>query len=136
MSANKTPDSPNAQEERISEMLRAHLDESTENYDAATLSRLNQARQRALDALPSARSRRWYWPGLGLALATALVLMLGVQREPLSPTPAAIEGSLVSMQLSEDEIALLASDDDLDMFQDLEFYAWLEQQQDWDGSSS
>ncbi len=136
MSANKAPDPDYAQEERISEMLRAHLDESTENYDAATLSRLNQARQQALDALPSVRIRRWYWPGLGLAAATALVLMLSVQREPLSPTPVAAEDSLVSTQLSEDEIALLTSDDDLDMFQDLEFYAWLEQQQDWDGSSS
>ena len=131
----RPPDST-AQEQRISEMLRAHLDESVENYDAATLSRLNQARQHALDALPTTRHRQWFWPGLGLAAAMALVLMLSVQRQSLTTSPDAVGDSLVGTQLSVDEIALLASDDDLEMFQDLEFYAWLEQQPDWDGSSS
>lgn len=123
-------------DKRFAELIRARLDESLNDYDAATLSSLNQARQRALDELPNAGRRRWHWRALGFACALALVVVIGFPRSDSPVTPAQSEIALVDMELSDDEMALLASDDDLEMFQNLEFYAWLEQQQDWDGSSS
>lgn len=136
MSPESREDQLNEDQQRLSARIRSHLDDSLQDYDAATLSRLNQARQRALDALPARRARAWQWPGLGLAATLALVLMIGIQRQPPAPAPASVDAGLMSAELSDEELALLASDDDLEMFQDLEFYAWLEQQQDWDGSSS
>lgn len=109
--------------------VRRLLDDSLADFDAATLSRLNQARQKALAALPKPRRWRWWQPALGLALASALMVMLLPQRmiEP-TVTPA-------SDTLSELDMALLDDGDELELLEDLEFYAWLEQEVDWDGSS-
>ena len=121
--------------DQLSERIRAQLDDSLQDYDAATLSRLNQARQRALEALPHRTAPRWQWPAIGFAAALSLMLVLGWQRNP-EPIGDDSDSEWMASVLSDDEMALLASDDELEMFQNLEFYAWLEQQQDWDGSSS
>lgn len=114
---------------RTSERIRRLLDDSLADFDASTLSRLNQARQKALAELPKPRRWHWWQPALGLALASALMVMLLPQRmvEP-SVTPAAAK-------LSELDMALLDNADELELLEDLEFYAWLEQEADWDGSS-
>lgn len=116
-------------EPRTSERVRRLLDDSLADFDAATLSRLNQARHKALAELPRPRRWRWWQPALGLALASALMVMLLPQRiiEP-TVTPAAPD-------MSELEMALLGDADELELLEDLEFYAWLEQEVDWDGSS-
>ncbi len=123
-------------DKRFAEAIRAQLDDSLNDYDAATLSRLNQARQRALDELPKAGRLPWHWPALAFASALALVVLIGFPGGQVQVSPEMDDVALVDIDLSDDEMALLASDDDLEMLQDLEFYAWLEQQQDWDGSSS
>lgn len=123
-------------DKRFADAIRAQLDDSLNDYDAATLSRLNQARQRALDELPKAGRRPWHWPALAFASALALVVLIGFPRGETPMAPAHNDVALWDIELSDDEVALLASEDDLEMFEDLEFYAWLEQQQDWDGSSS
>ena len=112
------------------ERLRRALDSSVEGLDAATLSRLNRARQAALDAA-AARRHGWRWSlrvgGLALAASAALALVLvpGLLNPPAPPLPAASS-----------DFALLSEDVEPALLEELEFYAWLDSQQDdeaWEG---
>lgn len=97
------------------------LDRSAEALDAATLSRLTQARHAA--AAASARRPRWQRPGLVGAIgvaACALVLGIAVRR-PQAPPSAIAPVTAVD--------ALAADDDDLGLYEDLDFYAWLDAEQ-------
>jgi len=103
---------------------RAMFDASIASLDARTLSRLNQARNRALQAASAASSRRHVWltwaPAGALAagvLAVALVLRLpatapSADAGPANP-PAPVE--------------LLAAGEDLDIAAeaDLGFFEWI-----------
>jgi len=86
------------------------LSEDVEHLDAETLSRLRQARTRALGK----RQRRaiWYWPAAGALAAGLLVLVLYPEEPP--PLPS----------IYEDPVQQAAAED-LELLEDLEFYAWL-----------
>lgn len=101
------------------------LDQSADALDAATLSRLNRARQAALAQRHRATWPIWMGGGLG-ACALALVVAFGVaQRTPLQ-SPVAIDAA--------SDADAVAADDNLDLYENLDFYAWLDaQQQDGDG---
>ena len=101
----------------------ALLDASADNLDAATLSRLNRARQAAL----AARRLRWRpWTiGAGLAGAAAamLAIAIGLHGPPSAPAQQ------LAAPLDASDIDVLSSDDDtLDLSENLDFYAWLESQ--------
>lgn len=102
--------------------IREHLDESTCALDADTRSRLRAARQAALRSIDQARPRPWARP---LLLASAATLVLGVvlwtQWLPQSPLPPAT-GALA------DDFPMLASEEQLDLYEELDFYAWLDAQ--------
>ena len=108
--------------------LRAVLEQSTQALDAATLSRLNRARQAALAAAaPSARRMslplRW---GMALAASAVLAVLL---------LPALQAPSAVAADNSED-FAMIAADVEPALLEDLEFYAWLDSQAEedaWEG---
>ena len=101
---------------------RALLDASTQSLDAATLSRLNRARQAALGQRQR-KSRSWWLPAAGLAASCALVLAAVVwfpqQRAGVAPATHAAAADA--------EVA--AADDGIEFYQDLEFYAWLDAQE-------
>lgn len=101
------------------DQARRLLDASTQALDAATLSRLNRARQQALAAASPARSTM-RWPR---RLAVAASLLLGA----VILWPAAMRGpaSTGASTLSPEDAELLA-DGELEMTDDLEFYAWLD----------
>ncbi len=106
----------------------ALLDESAESLDAGTLSRLNRARQAAL---AQGRSMWSHWiVGTGFAgAALVLLLAFGIGQRS-APPPASLP---VTVEQVGDADAL-ASDDNLDLYENLDFYAWLDaQQQDGDG---
>jgi hypothetical protein len=105
------------------------LDESAEGLDAATLSRLNRARQAALARARPRVAPRWFLPA-GLASACVLLLAVtawhsympaGTARLPELPFTA-------SASPNGGDIDLVSSDDSLELYQDLEFYAWLDAQ--------
>lgn len=101
----------------------ALLQGSADGLDAATLSRLNRARQAAL-----AQRRRAMplWWGAAAACAIALVLALGLARHDTAPVAA----PLAAPNQDSGAIDALASDDDnAEMVDDLDFYAWLDAQQ-------
>lgn len=107
------------------------LDASARDLDAATLSRLNRARQAALAEV---RPRRpWLLLAPMLATAAALALAIGLAWRTPEPLPAEDPAQ---------DFAMLAEGQDLDLYADLEFYAWLDAQpssdawsQDWDQGS-
>lgn len=112
--------------------LRTLLDAEAGALDAATLSRLNRARQAALDAGLKSRLRRW--PGWVLALPATACAVLAIWLLPMQTPPAVDAGpELAELEalLAEPVAAdgeLLASDAPLELIDDWEFYAWLEQQ--------
>ena len=98
------------------------FDDSVDSLDAERLSKLNQARQRALGELERGPEYlRWQRlvPAGGAVAAAAVVgvMLLGPDESgvdlPLAPTTA------------ETDFELLINEDSLEMLEDLEFYSWL-----------
>jgi hypothetical protein len=102
---------------------RELFEDSVERLDARTRSKLTQARNRALDEVKKgATRRRWVWaPAGGFALAAVVavgIVMWSGRQSPL-PGPAALE-----------DLEIVADSEDLELLQDqdVEFYAWLDEQ--------
>jgi hypothetical protein len=106
----------------------ALLDESAQALDAATLSRLNRARQAAL---AQRRSAVHGWT-LGASLAgaaLALAFAFGIGRHTSMVTSADPMAAGASVDADE-----LTADDNPELYENLDFYAWLDaQQQDGNG---
>lgn len=103
-------------DDELERKAQALFEDSVERLDARTRSKLTQARNRALDEVKQgAARRRWVWaPAGGFALAT--VIAVGVVLWPgRGPQPDAAVEDL--------EIAA-----DSDLLEDVEFYAWLDEQ--------
>ncbi len=116
-------------DETLKQQIVEALQQDCETLPAHLRSRLNQARQQALEAATAdARHHRWLRYGLPAGLATActlvLALWLGQPDVPTSATPTA------STALQAEDLQLLAEPTDLELIEDLEFYAWLEQVDD------
>lgn len=103
---------------------RRELDAGAEALDGAALSRLNRARQAALEVAAARRAPRWLAPvfAAGACAALALAAVIPLLRDgPAQPSPVAEAGA---------DFELLASAEDLSLYEDdLEFYAWLDSQQ-------
>ena len=98
------------------------FDESVVALDAATRSRLTQARYRALEELKPARPA-WQWSlaPVGTLAAAALVVWLTIGQAP----PAADDLGGASLG----DLELLLAEEDLEMLdEELDFYGWLEEQ--------
>ncbi|MCK7592479.1 hypothetical protein [Pseudomarimonas salicorniae] len=120
---------------------RELLNRQAEEADPALQRRLQQMRREALAPLRAPR-RGW---AIGMTLAgasAALLIAVGVMRfiAPASMAPA--DGPLPdsgtalraespieqALTLPEEDLALIAGDVDYTLVEELEFYAWLEQQ--------
>jgi hypothetical protein len=103
------------------------LDESAEGLDAATLSRLNRTRQAALERARPRADRRWFLPA-GLVSACGLVLAVAVWHARAPDDAARLPELPFSASSNGADVDLVSSDDSLELYQDLEFYAWLDAQ--------
>jgi hypothetical protein len=110
----------NRNSEYIEVRARELLDESVEQIDRPTRSRLTQARHAALAELERRRFRAGSWLPAG-ALAAAAVLAVALWSGPganVRPPP-------VFAAAPAEDLELLTVGDDLDMLgEDAEFYAW------------
>jgi hypothetical protein len=113
---------PNRPNEDWLDRAKALLDDSADNLDAATLSRLNRARQAALATRRKGPSR-WAWSAaLAGAAAAVFALAIGLNQRAGAPPSTPVSS------LQAGDIDVLTSDDDLDLAENLDFYAWLEKQ--------
>lgn len=110
---------------------RAALEQSAQALDAAAVSRLNQARQRALDQL-APRRRPLHWTRR-LAVAASLVLALALLWPDRPPTEQGSNAGLPAPATLSSEDAELLAEGELEMTDELEFYAWLDAQDEHNG---
>ena len=105
-------------EKQFIDNVKKALDLSVENLDPGTQAKLTRMRHKALDAgeRKGFDIRQWFTlPVVGWA-ATACILVLGLTLYMKQPN-----GSLPPLE----DIDLLAAEDNLEFYDDLEFYAWL-----------
>jgi hypothetical protein len=95
------------------------LEASAHELDAATLSRLNRARQ---SALAQRRNPARGFIAAGLVSACALLLAVAVWHGRAG-TPHA-QGAVTAVAANADDIDPLADDDDF--YADMDFYAWVD----------
>jgi len=115
---------------RLEQRSRELFDDSVASLDARTRSRLNQARQAALEAArghAASGSARWLLP-VGSAAALVLVVLTSLQFMR-SGNDAQVNDEPGTIASTVDDLEILTSTDELEMLKDVDFYAWLETQQ-------
>jgi hypothetical protein len=130
--------------------ITKQLDESVDNLDGATRSRLNRIRAQALDFHDAAprTSRNWLWAGGALlpALALAFFLYFGqpgqhvtnhqtsqVATSHEATTSATYDVAAITSPpelLDTDKLKILMSTEELEMLSDLDFLTWLANEDD------
>jgi hypothetical protein len=107
-------------EKRLEQSAKALFDDSVEQLDAATLSKLNQGRQAALAEAASGTSRQWLrWvPATGMATA-ALVAVIVLRGPAVLDVPLASDPTPTDFEI-------LMGEDALEMIEELEFYSWID----------
>lgn len=109
----------------VEEQTRQALDESLDNIDAATLSRLNQARQQALayhdetSFFQRVFSFNRHWLQQTVFASIAIVAISVITLQIMSHEPA--------LNLEQGEY--IADAEELELVEDLEFIAWLLEQE-------
>jgi len=109
-----------SQEKELIGHIRRLLDESAEDIEAATAARLAQARSRALGEVTKRRIL-WRWPALGLATAAAAILAFMMTFRAAPPQLTAEHREVLE---------IFASGQNLELYRNLEFYAWLSKNRD------
>ena len=114
----KNPNEPEDNDD-FAAKAKAAFDDSVERLDGAALSRLNQGRHVALESLAgaevSADWRRWVPAGGVAAIALVSVLVLRGPQVNDMPTEVAAD------------FEILLEGENLEMFEDLEFYSWIDE---------
>ena len=122
MDARKTKSDLKAQE--LEARTKELFEDSLDVLDGRTRSKLTQARSRALEELNSRAARRWgasWAPAGAVAPAVLATWMLWFgQPEP--------EATATFNVAAAGDLEILLGEEELEMIQELEFYAWLEDQ--------
>ncbi|HEY5808179.1 MAG TPA: hypothetical protein VIT67_09445, partial [Povalibacter sp.] len=88
-------------------------------------SRLTQVRHQALEEADASRSRRRFWiPAAGLtaaALMATIVVMPYIKKE---------RSGLPESFAAADDMAMLLNSDELELIEDMDFYAWMDGETD------
>jgi len=102
----------------FAEKAKALFDESVDNLDGETRSRLNRGRHEALAELDKGRPPWLQWaPAGGIAAAAVLGVILWAGNPP---------GDDLAAPAMATDIEILLTEDSLEMLEDLEFYSWIE----------
>jgi hypothetical protein len=116
VNGNDTP----AQDATLETRSKALFDASVAELDGSTRSRLCQARHAALAQAPRRQRPVWWMPAVATAAVAAIMAFLLPSfqlQQPLS------EENLAAA----DDMTLLMNDESLDLLEEIEFYAWLEE---------
>jgi negative regulator of sigma E activity len=114
----------------VEERTRALFDESVEQLDGRTRSRLTQARYAAVEELRKQRAQPWrktlsqaWLPLSGAAAAAVLAVWMTV-----SPVGQDSLNNGIARDVPLDELDLVAGQANIELLEDVEFYAWIAQQ--------
>ena len=107
-----------ATDDAFAKKAKQLFDESVEGLDAQTRSRLNRGRQVALNELATGRPVWVQWaPAAGVAAAAVFAVVLWTGTQPVDElTPEA----------SASDFEILLTEDSFEMLEDLEFYSWID----------
>jgi hypothetical protein len=113
-------------EREIAERARQLFAASVAGLDGQTRSRLTQARTRAVEAAGRRRFDWWFAPArlVPLGAAAAAVLAVALFWQIPTSTLAPVESTVLN------DFDILLEGEELDLFEELEFYAWLLEQPD------
>jgi hypothetical protein len=107
---------PKQQEQDFLQRVKASLDEAEAQLDSGTLRDLRLVRSKALESLQKPR-RLWQPVALAAVAATVAIVVVSLQvMQPKAPPTAP----------GMEDMALLSAGDDLDLYENLDFYQWLE----------
>lgn len=95
--------------------IKQALDRQSESLDGETLSRLNSARQAAIQTADKKHKQLLWLPASGLAAAVLLTSLFLFRSNDIDMIQ---NGNI-------DEIELIASSEQLELLEQLEFYQWL-----------
>jgi hypothetical protein len=111
-------------EQEIAERARQLFAERVAGLDGRTRSRLAQARAQAVEAAGRRRFAWWTAPSrlipIGAAAAAVLAVALFLQTPVVTLEP--VESTVLN------DLDILLEEEELDLFEELEFYAWLLEQ--------
>ena len=102
----------------FAERAKQLFDESVESMDSQTRSHLNRARQTALEPLKPGQPTIVHWvPLTGLAAAAVAAVVFW------TPNPKVGDFGIQAMA---SDMEMLLTDESWEMLEDLEFYSWIE----------
>ncbi|MEM8983123.1 MAG: hypothetical protein AAGC71_08860 [Pseudomonadota bacterium] len=118
-------DENNRNDDALATQLRQAIDQRAESLDGATLSKLNQARQRALNEFDRAQQpRRGYLPLAGATAAAVVVAVVLAARVNVSSDGS---GDVVMVaDAPVDGFELLLAGDDFELIEEHEFFDVME----------
>ena len=124
---NTPNDALSRDEEDFARRAGAQLRRSADDLDGATLSRLNRDRQKALDELSGRKNIAYHWRIPAGATAVAAIVAVGIWTAGGPGDEAHAPGIEVMPVVADDvtDFELLLENGDLEMLEDLEFFAWL-----------
>lgn len=105
---------------RLEQRTKALLDESVDRLDARTRSKLTQARHAALAELQQSRGTL-AWRRLAPAAALVAIAVVMIVAIPVGERSAPGSAALLL-----EDFELMADAENLELMQDVEFYAWLD----------
>jgi len=108
-----------ANDSKTTNTVKQVLDTGADELDSATLARLRQVRKEALQQSP-VLGVRWWMPMSALGASAAAILLATWLTTTIAPQ-AHVDGI--------EDIELLASADNTDLYEQMDFYEWLESQQ-------
>lgn len=108
-------------DDAIAARARALLDRASDELDADTRARLRAARLRALERVGARRTRRAALAAAGVGAAAAAAVAALLLR------PARETDSAGAFAEAFEDFEILGAADDLELYDDLEFYRWLEE---------
>ncbi len=106
----------NEKDDRLIQKTKAEFDRSVEQIDAETASRITQARYRVLE---KAKKNNWtistWLPLSGIATACLAVMVF-----------FAMPDQTQDPNMTEDDLDLISTTEEIELYEELEFYQWLE----------
>lgn len=103
-------------EQQFVDAIKHRFDQSIDQIDAGTLSRLNNIRHNALDSADKKYRHRILLPVGAMVAASIAVIVFTLVQPDSSSSPFIAE-----------DIEMLSTSDGIDFYENLEFYQWLDE---------